>query len=478
MSRTQWLEVLSDEQILHVHHSSLELLEQTGVCIPHQQLLELCRDHGAWVDFRRQVVRFPAFLVERALKGSPSSFTWHGRNPQHDIRLGEDKVYYLGASTLVTVYDLDGVRRPATFEDVKRFSRLKDALEHVDDGYGAVHPQDVPETAAHCYQMIGQFTSSEKPFRARMFGRQVAEDCLRMAQIVAGGEEAFRQRPNLLVVINTVSPLTNTPEQMEALVVYAEANAPVFLSPQIQAGATGPVTLAGLLIQMNAEILAGITAAQLVNPGCRVGYGTTSGIMDMRQGLMPYATPESALINIATAQMARFYRLPSRGTGGFTEAHVLDMQAGFETALTTVAAALAGIHIIIGAAGSLQNALGASYAKFVVDNEIIGYIKRITSGIEFTPETMALDAIKHVGPAGHFLTEDHTVRHFRNELYRPLMSSREAYEQWETQGGKTIDQKATEEAERILREHQPAPLPPEVEKELWAVVRIAESRQQ
>lgn len=476
MSKMKWLEVLTDEEIRQVHSSSLEILEQTGVRIPHRRLLELLRDHGAFVDFSTQNVRFPPALVESALRKAPSRFTWHGRNPKYDIRLGEDKVYYLGASTLVTVYDLDGTRRPATFEDVKRFARLKDGLEHINDGYGAVHPQDVPESAAHCYQMIGQFMGSEKPFRARMFGRQVSKDCLRMAQIVAGGEEAFRQRPNLLAVVNTVSPLTNTPEQMEALIVYAEANAPLFFSPQIQAGATGPVTLAGVLVQMNAEILAGITMAQLVNPGCRVGYGTTSGIMDMRQGLMPYATPESALLNIATAQMARFYKLPSRGTGGFTEANVLDMQAGFETALTTYAAAQAGINIIIGAAGSLQNALGASYAKFVVDNEIIGYIKRMVEGIEFSSETLALDVIKRVGPAGQFLTEEHTVRHFRRELFRPLLSNRAAFPQWEEAGRKTIDQRAAEEAERILREHQPAPLPQDVERELWDIVRMAERR--
>ena len=476
MAKTKWLEVLTDEQIQQIHWSSLELLEGTGVCMPQRELLELLADHGAFVDFGRQVVRLPAALVERALRQAPSRFTWHGRNPQHDMRLGEDKVYYVGASTLVTVYDLDGSRRPATFEDVKRFSRLKDGLEHINDAYGAVHPQDVPEPAAHCYQMIGQLTNSEKPYRARMFGRQVSEDCVRMAQIVAGGEEAFRQRPNLMAMVNTVSPLTNTPEQMEALLVYARANAPLFFSPQIQAGATGPVTLAGLLAQMNAEILAGITAAQVVNPGCRVGYATTSGIMDMRQGLMPYSTPESALINIATAQMARFYGVPSRGTGGFTEANTLDMQAGFETALTTAAAALAGIHFIIGAAGSLQNALGASYAKFVVDNEIIGFIKRMTAGIAFSPETLALDVIARVGPGGQFLTEDHTLLHFKQELFQPKLSNRESFPQWEARGALRIDQKAAAEAERILREHQPAPLPPEVERELWEVVRVAERR--
>lgn len=470
------LETLSAEQIRQIHWSSLEILEQTGVQVRYTPLLERLRDHRAFVDFDSQVVRFPASLVESALRKAPSRFTWHGRDPRHDIPLGEDKVHFLGASTMITVYDLQGQRRPATFQDLKDFSRLKDALPNIDDGYGAVHPQDVPEPAAHAYSMLGQFTNSTKPGRARMLGWDVSQDCLRMAQIVAGGEERFAQRPNLLAVVNTLSPLTNAPEQLEALWVYAEANAPLFFSPQIQAGATGPVTLAGLLIQMNAEILAGITMAQLVNPGCRVGYGTTSGIMDMRQGLMPYATPESCLINIATAQMARFYRIPSRGTGGFTEANTLDMQAGFETALTTAAAALAGINIIIGAGGSLQNALGASFAKFVVDNEINGFIKRFCEGIQFIPETLALDVIKAVGPAGQFLTERHTVDHFRQELFRPQLSSRRAYESWVEAGSNPIHEQAGAEARRILREHQPEPLPKEVEAELWAVVRAAERR--
>jgi trimethylamine--corrinoid protein Co-methyltransferase len=278
-------------------------------------------------------------------------------------------------------------------------------------------------------------------------------------------------------VINTLSPLANTPEQMEALCVYAAAGAPLFVSPQIQAGATGPVTLAGLLVQMNAEILSGLCMAQAVAPGCPVGYATTSGIMDMRQGLMPYATPESCLINIATAQMARFYHLPCRGTGGFTEANVLDMQAGFETALTTAAAALAGMDIIIGAGGSLQNALGASFEKFVIDDEINGFVARLGRGIEFTPAAMALDVIRSVGPGGQFLTADHTVEHFRRELFVPKLSNRRAYDSWVAAGSRPIHEWARARALRILQEHQPEPLPREVEAELWAVVRTAERRE-
>jgi trimethylamine--corrinoid protein Co-methyltransferase len=182
------------------------------------------------------------------------------------------------------------------------------------------------------------------------------------------------------------------------------------------------------------------------------------------------------LINIATAQMARFYHLPSRGTGGFTEANTLDMQAGFETALTTAAASQAGINIIIGAGGSLQNALGASFEKFVIDDEINGFVKRICAGIEFTPETLALDLVQAVGPAGQFLTARHTAVHFRRELFQPHLSNRRAYESWAAAGSKPVHERAREEAKRILRDHHPEPLPPEVKAELWTVVRAAERR--
>jgi len=283
------LSVLTPAQVEDIHHGSLEVLEETGVVVPHRPLLDLCREAGAFVDFSSEVVRFPGSLVENSLRKAPSRWTWHGRNPARAMHLGGDNVYFIGASTMLSVIDLEGNRRPATLQDARDFCRLKDALENVYDGYCVVHPTDVPDHAAHAYSLYTQFANTEKPWRARMQGRQVARDCIRLASIVAGGDEELRRKPNILVVINTVSPLANAPDQMEALVEYARAGLPIIVSPEVQAGATGPATLAGTLAVQTAEILAAITLIQLVNPGNPVGYGTVSSVLDMRRGSSPRA---------------------------------------------------------------------------------------------------------------------------------------------------------------------------------------------
>ena len=476
MIKSGYLEVLSQEDLEQIHEASLSLLEDVGVRVPYEPLLELVRDAGARVDFDKQIVRFPAPLVEDLLKRVPSSFKWHARNPQYDMHLGGDTINYIGASTLVTVFDLEGCRRPATLQDARDFTRLKDALPNIQDSYTAVHPRDVPDYTAHAHQLYIQFKYSQKPARARMFGTQISHDCIRMAQVVAGSAQALRERPNLLVVINTVSPLSHAREQMEALVEYARAGFPLFAAPEVQAGGTGPVTLAGSFAQQNAEILSVLCMAQIINPGLGVGYGTVSSVLDMRNGIMPYSSPEACLFNIATAQFGRFYHIPSRGTAGFTDANLLDMQAGFETGMTMLVATLAGINLILGAAGSLENALAASYEKFVIDDEVISYIKRVVRGVEVTPETLALDVIRSVGPGGNFLGTQHTLKNFKREHFIPALSNRAKYDSWVTAGAKPIHMLAREKASRILREHQPAPLDPAVEEELLAILHEIETR--
>jgi trimethylamine--corrinoid protein Co-methyltransferase len=473
MPPLDFLRVLSDDDVKAIHASSLTILEEIGIRVPHQPLLELLRDSGARVDFERQIIKLPAGLVETSVRQLPRMFTWHARNPRYDIVLGDGSVNYIGASTVVTVHDLDGHRRPATLEDARSFSRLKDALPNIQDAYTAVHPVDVPEHACHAHQLYVQFTCSEKPARARMLGAKIARDCIRMARIVAGGADAARARPNLLVVINSVSPLAHAVEQIEALYEFASAGFPMFICPEVQSGGTGPVTLAGLLTMQNAEILGGVCMVQAIAPGLGTGYGTVSNILDMRHGIMPYGTAEGCLINVATAQMARYYGMPSRGTAGFTDSNAVDAQAGLETAMTLLSATLAGIDLMLGA-GGLEDALAVSYAKTVLDDELIGYIRRISQSVEVTSETIALDAVRRVGPAGSFLAEPHTLKHFRREHFAPSLSNRAKYDAWAEAGGKVMLDNAREKARNILQEHQPVPLDRGVEQELRSVVREAE----
>jgi trimethylamine--corrinoid protein Co-methyltransferase len=278
--------------------------------------------------------------------------------------------------------------------------------------------------------------------------------------------------------VNPVSPLQQSREMMEGLLIYAEYSQPVIIAPEAQAGATAPVTLAGLLAQQNAEILSGVVITQLVNPGSPVLYGAVSTIMDMIEGNVALGSVETGLIKVAAAQLARFYRLPSRGTGGTTEAKVSDLQAGYEKAVTLMMASLAGINFIYDAAGSLESTLTASFEQVVADNELCGMVARAARGIKVCEETLATDIIEAVGPGGHYLTHKHTLEHLRKEHYLPSILSRQNRLKWEKSGSKTLRDVAHEEAKRILKDHEPEALEPELDKELEKTIKELQKKRE
>jgi trimethylamine--corrinoid protein Co-methyltransferase len=266
-------------------------------------------------------------------------------------------------------------------------------------------------------------------------------------------------------------------ELTAGLMVYAKYGQPVLVAPEAQAGATAPVTLAGVLAQQNAEVLSGIVIAELVNPGAPVFYGTVSTIMDMKTGNLAYGAVEAGLINVAAAQLAQYYGLPSRGTGGSTESKIPDAQAGLEKALTLMMAALAGINFIYSAAGSLESTLTASYEQAVIDNEICGMVSRALRGIRINDETLATDIIDAVGPGGQFLTQKHTLEHLKKEHYITTLVNREKRDKWEAAGSKDLWETARQEAKKILKEHQPEPLDRDVEEELKRIIKEVEKRE-
>jgi trimethylamine--corrinoid protein Co-methyltransferase len=327
------------------------------------------------------------------------------------------------------------------------------------------------------YELFAGFRNTTKTVDGEVYGQDVAMDGIRMASVVAGGEEELKKRPLLLGFHNPVSPLQLSEKLTEGLMVYAKYKQPILIAPEAQAGATAPVTLAGLLAQQNAEVLSGIVVAELVNPGAPVLYGTVSTIMDMKTGNLAYGAIEAGLINVATAQLAHYYGLPSRGTGGGTESKIPDIQAGFEKAMTLMMAALAGINFIYNAAGTLESTLTASYEQTVIDNEICGMVSRALRGVEISDETLAIDVIEDVGPGGQYLDQRHTLEYLRKEHYLPMIVSRERMERWERAGSKDLREVAREEAKRILKEHRPEPLDRGVEEDLKKIVKEVEKRE-
>lgn len=468
--------VLNEDEIKEIHAGSLQILEDIGMEIPLDSLLDQLVQFGVKVDHQKKRAFFDADTVEKAVDSAPSMFSWHARNPKFDITIGGDLVSCCITTAPPTVLDLDGVRRPATVEDAMNISRLTNKLDYIDDGYCVVWPTDAIPGSEHAHIMYAQFSQSEKPARARLLGKKQAEDCIAMAQIVAGGEKELKEKPFIMGLYSTLSPLSHTPEQLEGGLEMIRNGQLIVITPGIYGGAIGPMTLAGLLAQQTAEFLGLLTIAQLINPGAPIGYGNFSSILDMKTGAGPMGTPEACLINCAVAQLARFYGVPSRGHAG-TDSNVPDMQAGFENAIKITTASLAGCNIITHCAGFIDGGRAFSYENLFIDNEIVAFVQRILKGIRVNEEWLSIELIKRVGPRGSYITEPHTIDHMREECFFPELSNRKAYDEWKDEGEQTISQKANAKTRQVLDNYQPESLDTDIDKELRNFLKKVEERE-
>jgi trimethylamine---corrinoid protein Co-methyltransferase len=445
--------------------------------VREEQAFEILKKAGCPTDGK--TVRIPSALVEESIRLAPKSFTLYGRDPNFKVTLEGRKVFYEPMIGRLNIIDLEtSVRRRTTLEDVEKLIRVADALEHytlLHSGAIMPHIEGVPDEVAHVRGYFASVMNSSKVIKGVVRGKQKARDCIRMAAAIAGGEEALRKRPNLFTTANVISPLEYMVEQTEGLIEYAKMGLPVDIASEPQCGATSPVTLAGTLAQQTAEILGMNVIAQLVNPGTPVLMGTVAAAMDLHNGMIALGGVEAAMLNVAHAQMAQFYQIPSRGTGSNTESKIFDMQAGYEKMITLLLPALGGVNMIF-YPGTMDHAFTVSLESLVIDHEICGMIDRILRGIVVTEETVGLDVIDKVGPGGHFLNQKHTMRHLRQEHFLPKLSDRDSYEVWNDKGRRAIDERAKEQVRKILAEHRPLPVDPALEKELRAIVKEVEER--
>jgi trimethylamine--corrinoid protein Co-methyltransferase len=474
------LKILSSDEILDIHLATLDVLENTGVVVQEKTAFSLLKDSGAYVDEDNMLVRIPSHLVEEAIRKAPRGFTLYARNPKHNRRIEGRRVCFQPMIGRINIIDLEtGRRRRTSISDLENLIKLADALENyhiLHSGAMMPHIDGVQDAIAHAYGYYIGVKNSEKVVKGTGRGKVKAKDCIRLAAILAGGEEELRKRPNIFTTCNPVSPLRHAKEQTEGIIEYGRYRLPVDITSEPQAGATAPVTLAGLLVQQNAEILSGITIAQLANPGTPVMYGVCGTIMDMRVGTIALGAIEAGLINVAGAQMAQYYNLPSRGTGGSTESKLLDVQAGYEKALTLSMAAMAGANVVF-YPGVLDHASAISLESLLIDNEICGMIIRALEGIEVDEFTLATSVMAKVGPGGHYLGQRHTIDYLQKEHFIPKLSDRAIRERWEEAGSKDLRDVAKEQVRHILKEHQPAPLDRDVDKMLLETIREIEKRE-
>jgi trimethylamine--corrinoid protein Co-methyltransferase len=321
-------------------------------------------------------------------------------------------------------------------------------------GHMLVEPGDVPPLSAHLFTLRASLVNSSKPFMGSVRGKQGARAALDMAGILFGDGTFIRERPVMISLINTLSPLGFTAEAIEALMEYARWRRPLLVSAYPSAGVSGLVTLAGTLILGNAEVLAGIVLTQLVSPGTPVVYGGTGSAVDMRTANVTNGSPEAAIFTICTAQLARRYGLPSRSGGCLTDSHLPDAQAGLESMMAMLTAVQSGINFILHAAGMLSSYLTMSYEKLMIDDEICGMVRRFERGFGLGEDDLALDVITKVGPGGIFLTEPHTAEQFRTELYLPSLSNRQNISRWQAQGRTSIVDRARTRWQDVLAAHR------------------------
>jgi len=465
-------EVLGQEGEELIHEASMKILEEVGIDFRDDEALALWRRHGADVQDRR--VRIDRAMLLELVAKSPPEFSLAGRNPARSVRIGGRNMVFAPTYGSAFVLDFDNQRRYSTLEDLHVFHKLAHMTPclHLSGGI-TCEPVDIPVSRRHLHIAYSLLKHSDKPFMGATTARERAEDTLAMARI-AMGEQTVRDNTVMISVINCNSPLVWDATMLDALKVYARNNQAVLVSPFVLAGASTPASSVGAVAQLNAEALAGIAFAQLVQPGARMVYGQFVATVSMQSGSPMMGTPELCLMNYMVGQMARRYRLPWRSSGMTAASKLVDAQAAYESNMTMHSVLLAGANFVFHAAGWLETGLTASFAKFVLDAEQIEMFYRYAQGPRFNDFEEAMRAVREVGPGSHYLGAAHTQNHFKSAFYIPSLLDTNSYEQWLAEGAMDANTRALARVREMLEAYEPPGLDAAVDEALLAFIASRE----
>ncbi|MEA3534615.1 trimethylamine methyltransferase family protein [Rhizobium sp. CC-YZS058] len=467
--RIREYEVLDDEGLALIEANADRILEEIGIEFREdEEALALWKAAGA--DVRGERVHFPKGLCRALLKTAPREFTWHARNPERNCHVGGKATIFAPVYGPPFVRDLNGERRYATIEDFRNFVKLAYMAPSMHSSGGTVcEPVDVPVNKRHLDMVYSHLRYSDKPFMGSVTAPERAEDTIAMAKIVFG-DEFVENNCVTLNLINANSPMVFDGTMLGALKVYARHNQACVVSPFILSGAMSPVTVAGTLTQILAEVLAGAALTQLIRKGAPVLFGTFAASISMQSGAPTFGTPEPSLVSYGAAQLARRLGLPFRTGGSLCASKVPDAQAAHESANTLNMTLLAGTNFVLHAAGWLEGGLVSSYEKFMIDQDQLGMMQRMAEGVDLTENGQALEAIREVGPGSHYLGCAHTQANFQTAFYRSALADNNSFEQWEVEGAKRIEERANALARSWLDHYEAPPLDPAIDEALKAFV--------
>lgn len=474
VNTTPQFRVLSDDQCETILNGALEVLERTGAEVHSEEALEIFKKGGCWVE--GNTVRIPSHLVEWAIRSAPSRIVISNRNGERTMFLEGQNVYYgPGPTNTYTLDPFTGERRRPRKTDTLRATITVDALPNISYAMDCGTIMDVTPTLAdvHAFQVMVENTT--KPIIHWGFGIDQYQDIVDMAAAVAGGMEALQRNPFIILYSESSPPLRHSSEAIDKAIFAARANIPVIYTPCTFSGGVAPATMAGSLVISVADFLVGLVAGQLVRKGSSFIMGGLISTMDMSSTILSYGAAELSLLSAGLTSVARHMKIPMFSTGGCTDAKVIDTQMGIEAAFSILIAGLSGANLVHDCS-YMEYGATSSLELMTLDDEIIGMVKKILGGILVDDEHLAVDVIDKVGPGGHYLAEDHTMAHFR-ENWAPTLINRLRYDGWKAEGSKSMGQRVKEKTQAIINNHKPEKLADSVIAEIQAIVDRAEARE-
>lgn len=465
------VEVLSEDGLQKIEQAALTILEEIGMDFLHPEAHAILQAAGADVETGSDRVRFDRDLVLESVAKAPARYTLHARNSAHNLEMGGRWLTFGAVSSPPNVSDMEGGRRPGNKQDFDNFVRLGQTLNciHLFGGY-PVEPVDLPPSTRHLDCIDSFIRLSDKLYHAYSLGRGRILDGIEMSRIARGiSEEQFHLEPSLTTVINTSSPLRLDGPMIEGIIEMAKRHQCIIITPFTLSGAMAPATIVGALAQQHAEALAGIAFAQIVQPGCPVMYGGFTSNVDMKSGAPAFGTPEHAKATLASGQLARRVGVPYR-TSGVNAANTVDSQAAYEAMMSLWPAVMGHGNMIKHAAGWLEGGLTASFEKMVMDAELLQMMTDFLLPLEVNDDTLGLEAIREVGPGGHFFGTAHTLARFETAFYSPLISDWRNYETWDEAGKPITFEHANRMVKQLLEAYRPPPLDDAISEELEAYV--------
>ncbi|MDA9872095.1 trimethylamine methyltransferase family protein [Candidatus Thioglobus sp.] len=473
----QPMSIFSVDEIESIHEASLKVLCDTGMEIQSPRAVEILKRGGASVDSDGRRVRFePGFIMEK-IATTPSEFTLHGRNKERHVHVGGQSIINTMVSSAPNVSDLDRGRILGNFEDYTNLIKLGEMLNtvHAFGGY-PVEPCDLDVSVRHLKAVSAAARLTTKPLFGYAIGSERMLDVIEIVRISRGiNKETLLKEPSITTVVNANSPLVYDKALLEGAIEMAEHNQPVIYTPFTLAGAMAPITVAGALVQQNAEALAGLAFHQCVKPGAPAMYGSFTSNVDMKSGSPAFGTPEYTQATIASGQLARKYKIPLRASNA-NASNAPDEQSVYESQMSLWACLLGQVNFILHGHGWIEGGLCASYEKVILDAEMNQMMEAFLQPAIVNKDTLGVEAIAEVGPANHFFAAQQTLDRYETEHYNPMLSDWRNFESWRDAGSETATQRANKIWKQLLEEYAEPKLKPEVEEGLSAFVdkRVAE----